>query len=453
MIAIPSATAPWGGATVPTRLRELDARHQEHGSRAVAEGVASALQEHHDRLDVHGLMLYAGTNIHSPAVEAAHDGTVSTRPALGWPGAKVQPGVQEIESLEFIASTQVARSLRASFAETRFLTATMANLALYSAFTQPGDTIAALSPESGGHASHQAYGTAGIRGLQVAHLPYQPDVLDVDGTSIGEFVETVRPRLIVVGGSVTLFPHDLGPIRAAADRVGALVAYDASHAAGLIAAGHVQDPLVEGADVVTFSTYKTYAGPAGGAAVTNDITVAEKLAYAAYPIMSSNYDAARLGPLAIAAAEAAEQRPAWAESTIVTAQELAARLSSLGQVVLGRHRGYTQTHQVVVDVSEYGGGAEVMGRLEQAGVYAGTCRLPWQQAGSTPQGLRLGTQEIVRRGATLDHIPELAGLIVDCIRDTVDRRSVAGRVHALRHSFGADIWGRRAVAAHHHSRS
>lgn len=442
MIAIPSATAPWGGPAVPTRLRELDTLHREQGSRAVADGVTAALQQHHQRLDVTGLMLYAGTNVMSPAVAAAHDTAVSTRPALGWPGAKVQPGMQEIESVEFIAATQVARSMRGTFAETRFPTATMANLALYSAFTEPGDTIAVLSPEAGGHASHHAHGTAGIRGLQVAYLPYQPDLLDVDGASMAEFVDTTRPRLIVVGGSVTLFPHDLAPVRAAADRVGAVLAYDASHAAGLIAAGYVQDPLADGADVVTFSTYKTYGGPAGGAAVTNDVSLAERLAHAAYPVLSSNYDAARLGPLAIAAAEAVEQRPAWAELTIIAAQELAARLSGLGQIVPGRRRGFTQTHQVVVDVSDHGGGAEVMARLERVGIHAGTCRLPWQQVRSGPQGLRLGTQEIVRLGFTLEQLPELATLLDDRIRDKSDDAEATARVTALRSSVAADLWGR-----------
>ena len=432
--------APWADRPAQTRLRELEARHQERGAAEVADSVHAALAAHHHRIDTQGLVLYAGTNVLSPAVRAAHDTALSTRPCMGWPGSKVQTGVQEIEDIEVIAITQVARSMRATHAETRFLTATMANLAVYSAFTEPGDTIAVLSPESGGHPSHHAHATAGIRGLTVEYLPYQPDALDVDTTLISDFLTAILPKLVLVGGSVTLFPHQLGPIREAADRVGALLIYDASHPAGLIAAGYVQAPLAEGAHIITFSTYKTYAGPAGGAAVTNDSDLAQRISHAAYPVMLSNYDPARLGPLAIAAAEAVDQTPAWAELTITAAQELAAQLSALGQVVIGRRRGYTTTHQVVVDVSRHGGGPAVTTRLAQDGIYVGACRLPWQQPHTPPEGLRLGTQEIVRLGANLHHIPHLAALLDQSIRSSQAPGDLTATSTEIRASFGSDIW-------------
>jgi glycine hydroxymethyltransferase len=110
----------------------------------LTESVRRALAGHHERV-ADGIMLYAGTNVHSPAVAGLHDTALSTRPALGWPGEKAQTAVQEVEHLEVMAAHQVAASMRASYAEVRYLSATMANLAAYIAFTEPGETVATLS--------------------------------------------------------------------------------------------------------------------------------------------------------------------------------------------------------------------------------------------------------------------------------------------------------------------
>ncbi|BAH50593.1 DegT/DnrJ/EryC1/StrS family aminotransferase [Rhodococcus opacus] len=440
-----STIAPWASPIAQERLSALEHLHTEDSAAQVVESVHRALTEYHARID-DGIVLYAGTNVLSPNVTALHDTALSTRPALGWPGEKVQTAVQEIEHLEVIAARQVAASMRGTYAEVRYLTATMANLAAYIAFTEPGDTIAVLSPESGGHASHQqSLGTAGIRGLTVEHLPYSPSALDIDAGEISDFVYRVRPRLIVVGGSVTLFPHNLDPIREAADRVGAVLVYDASHTAGLIAAGYYQDPLAEGADVVTFSTYKTYAGPAGGAAVTHSAEYAERLAEAAYPTMLSNYDPARLGPLAIAAREAIEQAPAWAAATIEYAGELAANLNAHGLIVVGRRLGYTRSHQIVIDAQRLGGAPVAVRRLEAAGIYTGACRLPWQTPGSSPEGVRLGVQEFIRRGAGFDTVTDLADLIYRSLTTSTEH-PLAQDTRLLRHRVTTDLWGRPATA-------
>jgi glycine hydroxymethyltransferase len=420
----------------------LESAHTERTAEQVTHSVLRAVHGHHQRIE-DGIVLYAGTNIMSPAVLAAHDAALSTRPALGWPGEKVQTAVDEIEDLEVLAATQVARAMRGSHAEVRYVTATMANLATYIAFAQPGDTIAALSPEAGGHASHQQIlGTAGVRGLTVNHLPYSPSALDLDHALLVDFMRATRPRIVVVGGSVTLFPHDLGPVRAAADDVGAIVVYDASHTAGLIAAGLFQDPLSEGADVVTFSTYKTFGGPAGGAAVSRNPDHAEQLALAAYPTMLSNYDPARLGPLAVAAAEAVDQKPPWATATVEYAAELAGHLNSLGLVVIGRGRGYTRSHQLVIDASRLGGGPAAVRRLERNRIYTGACRLPWQSSHTAPEGIRLGAQEFIRRGAHFDTIPALAGLIHHAATATDDAPAHPAAATALRDTVTGDLWGR-----------
>lgn len=386
--------------------------------------------------------LYAGTNIMSPRVAALHATDLSVQPAMGAPGAKLQRGVEDIEHLEVLATREVASAMRARHAEVRFLSATMANLAVFVALTRPGDTIAVLPRSAGSHPSQLGVdGTASVRGLRVVDLPYSPDLLDVDPVSLPEFVLRERPRLLVVGGSVTLFPHDVAVLRSAADSVGAYVLYDASQCAGLIAAGLFQDPLAEGADVVTFSTYKTFGGPAGGAAVTGSEELARRVSHAAYPILTSNYDAARLAPLAMAAAEATEQDPPWAETSVSLAQGLARALTDLGWHVAGAERGFTGSHQIVVDTARLGGGPTACAILERHRVLASACLLPGQRPDAIPHGARLGTQEIARRGATARDAGLLAELLHRAMTGVGPGETELLRGNVLRR-LETDIWGR-----------
>lgn len=432
--------APWASSLAQNRIAELRSQPNASGADAVVTDVTAAIRKHHAVSERQGLPLYAGSNILSPRVLGAHDGTIGVRPALGLPGEKLQPGMGGIEKLEVLAAEQLQRAFRSRYAEARYLTATMANLGAYIAFAQPGDTVAILAPNNGSHASHQENGTAGVRGLRTAHLPYDVERFDVNHSKLNILVDTVRPAIILVGGSVILFPHDIAPLRDAADRVGAKLMFDASHVAGLIAAGVFPNPLDAGVDVMTFSTYKTLGGPAGGASVTNDAEVAEKMAHAIYPVLSSNYDAARLGPLAVAAAEAVEQSPPWAQTTVALAQHVAGRLDAAGMAVVGRDRGYTTTHQVVIDVRRHGGGLPVMRQLEELGIQVGSCRLPDQNPTDSPGGIRLGSQEVVRRGARLAHADAIADLIARAVR--APHTVTFHDAQEVRRSFGADLWGR-----------
>lgn len=439
--AQPWTVPPGTSLAVRQRLEELSGQHRESTARAVRRSAVAALEAHRSRLAT-SVNLYAGGNVMSPDVTALHDTALAPRAAMGWPGQKVQPGLDEVEHLEVLACAQVASAMGARFAEIRFPTATMANLACYWAFAEPGNVIATLSPEAGGHSSHQgAGGTAGVRGLVVLPLPYDRTRLDVDPDRLVRLVRRHRPRMIVIGGSVALFPHDLEPVRAAADLVDAVVLYDASHTAGLIAAGVVPNPLSQGADVLTFSTYKTLAGPAGGAAVTSSPEVARRVSEAAYPVLTSNYDPSRLAPLALAAREAAEQSPAWAVATVEAARAIGEHLAERGVGVLGRDRGYTRTHQVVLDARGHGGGPAAAAHLERFGVLSGACRLPDQGPRETAGGLRIGTQEVVRLGLGPAGVVALADLLGSALTGAGDAVVRAG-VAAVRRSMTADIWGR-----------
>ncbi|MFI0450695.1 serine hydroxymethyltransferase [Actinomadura sp. 6N118] len=422
--------APWASPIARSRIAEVAAELTDLSPEGVSETVRGALRDHARKFDAEGIVLYAGTNLMSPAAREVADSLVSSRPSMGWPGEKYQSGLDHLDTLEVLAPTLVARLLGARFAEVRSHSATMANLAVYTALTDPGDTIAVLPERAGGHTSHHAVGAPGIRGLRVVDLPYDADAFDVDLDALAEFLERERPRLVVIGASLLLFPHNVAVI---AELVGDTpLLYDASHMAGLVAAGRFQRPLAEGADILTFSTYKSFGGPPGGVIATDDAALAERLSTAVFPGLTANYDAGRLAPLAVTAAEIMADGGAYADRCITNARLLAAALRDEGFTVAGAARGFTESHHVAVDV---GDGRAAMDCLADAGIYLSAIGLPWQVPGEPDRGLRIGTQEITRRGFGEDELRRTAALVADVLLRDADPAAVRKAAIRLRTSL------------------
>jgi glycine hydroxymethyltransferase len=404
--------APWASPVARARIAEVAAGLTDLSPEGVSETVRRALDDHARAFDAEGIVLYAGTNVMSPAARAVSEPLVSGRPSMGWPGEKYQAGLDHLDTLEVLAPTLIARLLGARFAEVRSHSATMANLAVYTAVTQPGDTIAVLPERAGGHTSHHAVGAPGVRGLRVVDLPYDTDAYDVDLDALPGFLDREGPRLVVIGASLLLFPHRVGAIAEAVAAAGATLLYDASHMAGLVAAGRFQRPLAEGAQILTFSTYKSFGGPPGGVIATDDEALAERLSEAVFPGLTANYDAGRLAPLAVTAAEIMAGGGAYADACIANARLLAAALAEEGFTVAGADRGFTESHHVAVDV---GDGRAAMARLAEAGIYLSAIGLPWQRPGEPDRGLRIGTQEVTRRGFGEDELRKTAARMADVL--------------------------------------
>jgi glycine hydroxymethyltransferase len=413
-------------------LCEVEAAISGLDPATVVKTVREALDAHAAQFDDDGIVLYAGTNVLSPAARSAVSTAVSSRPSMGWPGEKYQVGLDHLDTLEVLAPMLVADLMEGTYAEVRLQSATLANLAVYSTFAEPGDTIAVLPEAAGGHTSHHAQGVPAIRGLTVVDLPYDSDVLDIDYDRLPSFLEEHRPKVVVIGASLMLFPHDVGAVREAADAVGAILVYDASHMAGLVAAKQFQRPLPEGAHVLTFSTYKSFGGPSGGAIVTRDADLAARISTTVYPGMVANYDAGRLGALAVTAAELSASGPAYATACVTTARALARALDARGFDVAGHDGEFTRSHHVAVDAAPLGGGERAGALLGAAGIYLSGIGLPWQDPSEGLRGLRLGTQEIVRRGFTPDDMPAVANLMGRVLLDGEAPASVRPDAVALR---------------------
>jgi glycine hydroxymethyltransferase len=421
-----SHTAPWASPPALARLAAVEAALPADPAAAL-ERAAEAARAHARRLDEDCLQLYAGTNVPSPLVAALHEPALAAQPSMGYPGAKYQAGLEPIDVIEVTAATAIARLMGAAFAEVRPTSATLANLAVYTALTEPGDTIAVLPDWAGGHLSHHALGAPGVRGLRVAPLPYDAEQLDVDLGALDEFLGWEVPRLVVVGASLMLFPHWLTAISEAVRAHGIPLLYDASHVAGLVAEGRFQDPLREGADLITFSTYKSFGGPAGGVIVTNDEELAKQVSDAVYPALVANYDASRLVPLAAAALERERSGGAYADQSIANAQALAAALAEAGFDVLGAGRGFTESHHVALDV--VGGGTAAALRLAEGNILASEVGIPVDPAG----GVRIGTQAITRQGFVEADMPAIAAAIAGALLHDRDVRDDVAEIRR-RHS-------------------
>jgi glycine hydroxymethyltransferase len=405
------STAPWASEPARARLAAVERELPPDAAEALRRAAAAAA-EHTRRIEEDALLLYAGGNVPGSPLDFP---ILSGQPSMGYPGDKYQAGLDRLDVIEVTVSRLVAGVMEARFAEVRPTSATLANLAVYTALARPGDTIAVLPDWAGGHLSHHEVGAAGVRGLRVVGLPYDPDELDVDLQRLPAFLERERPVLVVVGASLMLRPHRLEAIADHVHAGGSYLLYDASHVAGLIAEGRFQAPLREGADVMTFSTYKSFGGPPGGVIVADDAVLMERIAPAVYPGLTANYDIARLLPLGAAAVERGESAGAYADACIANAGALAQSLAAEGLAVLGARHGYTSSHHVGVDVRELGGGTVAVRRLAEVNVLLSEIGCP---DGSDPSGaIRIGTQSITRQGFAPADMPAVATAIAHGLRE------------------------------------
>src|SRR3954453_3154750 len=207
--------------------------------------------------EVECVNLNPATNVMNPRAEAAMSAGLGSRPSLGYAGAKYEMGLEAIEEIEVIAADLACRVFDCRYAEIRVGSGALANLYAFMATCRPGDAIIVPPASIGGHITHRGPGAAGLYGLEIHEYPIDAAQFTVDVEGLAALAETVRPKLITVGGSLNLSPHPVAEIASIAAAVGAAVLFDAAHACGMIAGGVWPNPLEQGADLMTMSTYKS----------------------------------------------------------------------------------------------------------------------------------------------------------------------------------------------------
>jgi len=380
--------------------------------------------------------LNPATNVMNPKAEALLAAGIGSRPSLGYPGDKYEMGLEGIEKIEVLAAELAAEVFGARYAEIRVGSGALANLYVFMMAAKPGDVIIAPPPSIGGHITHHGPGAAGFYGVVTHPAPVDPVRYTVDVDALRADARRLRPKLITVGGSLNLFPHPIAEIRAIADEVGALVLFDAAHMSGMIAGRAWQQPLAEGAHVMTMSTYKSLGGPPSGLIVTNDAQIAERLDAIAYPGLTANFDAAKSAALAVTLLDWKVHGRAYAAAMGATAVALAEALADRGVPVFARDRGITRSHQFAVEAAAYGGGQAAAKKLRQANILTCGIGLPIAPIEGDVNGLRLGTPEIVRWGMKAADMPELAGYIAGTLAGDVSR-SLAEDVTTFRRRFSS----------------
>ncbi len=408
--------------------------------------VFSMLKKHNKWFE-NSIPLIASENIPSPAVREAMISDFGNRYAEGWPGERVYAGCTYIDKVEMECIKLAKKLFRAEFADVRPVSGVVANLAIYSAFSNPGDVMIAPSIPAGGHISHgkkEHSGTAGlVHGLDVEFYPFDAKEMsiDVDKTrkKIGELKKAGRlPKIAMFGGSLFLFPH---PVRELADFMkghGMHVNYDGAHVAGLIAGGQFQDPIREGADTVTMSTHKTLFGPQGGM-VLGKRRHSEAIKKAMFPGLTSSHHIHHMAGKAIAFAEALKFGKSYAVQVIKNAKTLAESLSGFGFKVLGESRGFTESHQIAVDVWDFADGGKVEAELEKANIIVNRQLIPGDiKAGRNyfhPGGIRLGVSEVTRLGMKQSEMKEIAAFLRQAIMDKKHPGGLLSKVKSFRRDF------------------
>ncbi len=405
------------------------------------------LLESHHRFFRESISLVASENVPSPAVREALASDFGNRYAEGWPGERLYAGCRYIDEVELLAIQLGKEVYEAEFVDVRPISGVVANMAAYTAFAQPGDTMMALAIPHGGHISHGKLkwgGTAGVvRGLEVERYEFDEENYEIDVDATRRKVERLSregkaPKLFMLGASVFLFPHPVKEIKQIADEYGGKVVYDAAHVAGLIAGKRFQDPLREGADAVTLSTHKTLAGPQHGM-ILSWSRYEEELKRVVFPGLVSNHHLHAVAGLAIALAEALAFYREYASRIVENAKALAQALYERGIKVLYEHRGFTESHTLIADVSEHMNGYEAEKRLEEAGIILNRNLIPkdfrLKTDYRTPSGVRIGVQEVTRLGMGRGEMVEIAELISRVIVRREEPGKVRERVRELKKGF------------------
>jgi glycine hydroxymethyltransferase len=372
----------------------------------------------------------------SPMVRSLLSSEIGTRAAEGHIGRVNRwfAGTQYIDEVEALCVELLKTAFRCNYADHRLMGSMLGNMAVYHALTQPGDVIMSAPQPFGGHSSNRQDGPAGMRGLRIYDVPFNMDELDVDLDAFSKAARHYKPKLVVMGMSMTLFPLPVREMSQIIAEWGGKFIYDGAHQAGLIAGGQFQDPLNEGAVILTGSAGKTFSGPQSGMILWNDPDLTQPIADTIFPVLAATHQVNRVAALAVAAAEMTEFGTFYMAQIVKNAKALGKALDERGIPVLCAHKGYTQSHQVIARVKKFGGGLEVAHRLAEANIITNKNLVPedkpedWDH----PSGLRIGTIEVTRLGMHEKDMETIADFMARVLVEHEDSKKVGKDVMDFR---------------------
>jgi len=441
------------------------------------------------------LNLIASENTQSPLVKELMVSDFVSRYAEGHPNTpssmnRYYQGTKYIDILETTAREEMKDLLNCKYVDVRPISGNMANNAVFFALLAGGDPVISVSGNAGGHISAQGVGALGktiqvsessiisnftsilyimnsikpdalpgiseclesikkiikngnylkqlmtnIRKTPLYAFPMQKDGYHIDLKKAEELIDQVKPKLLILGRSLFLFPEPIKEFFTICKNQGIPILYDASHVLGLIAGGHFQQPLEEGASLMTASVHKTFPGPQRAIIASNidhEASIIASTDKGVFPGTSSNHHLYNLPPLIASIREMRQYGFEYAGQTIKNAKALAQNLDQKGIKVEGKEFGFTESHQVAVDVSAVGGGKEAAARLEENDIILNFNMLPHDKDPKSPRGLRIGVQEMTRFGMKESEMEVIADFIFKIL---IERKSIKDEVNHFRKKY------------------
>lgn len=371
-----------------------------------------------------GLQLIASENFTSPAVMAATGSVLTNKYSEGYPGKRYYGGNQVVDTIEQLAIDRVKELFGAEHANVQPHSGANANMCVYQALLQPGDTVLGLSLDHGGHLTHGS--PVNASGMLYNFIPYGTGAEDrIDMDNVRALALEHRPKMIVAG--TTSYPRRLDPepFKKIADEVGALLMFDIAHLAGLVAGGSHPNP-VPFADVVTFTTHKTLRGPRGGCILSKQ-EHQKAIDKAVFPGWQGGPLEHAIAGKAIAFREAMDPSfKDYAAQIVSNASSLAAALADEGFRLVS---GGTDNHMMVVDLTPFDGeltGKVAQATLDDAGITLNKNTIPDDpRSPFVTSGVRIGTPSVTTQGMTEAEMPIIARLIATALRERENPDAIA----------------------------
>lgn len=419
----------------------------------IALGLIESSEDHERYRGEECINLIASEGLKSPAVNEILGFTMDLESRyaegendfLGHVKARHYQGQKYMSKIENYTTDLMKNLFGCNWADVRLVSGTHANLATFKGISlaTKNNRMVVLPLSAGAHITHDYSGLAGrVLGLETINHAYNVSQLNIDEEKSATIIDASRPGIVTFGGSVFPFPHPVKELAKVAKDTGGYVVYDGAHVLGLIAGGEFQNPFREGVDFITASTHKTFPGPQGGVILANCEDermkkAIKKVQHAVFPLSVSNTHLGRLPALGLTALELKVYGKELAKQTVRNAQIAGKCLFENGVKVLGRKNGFTLSHQIIVDVRDYGGGQKLAYSLEDANVVLNKNLLPYdnQHDRGDPSGLRIGFQDVTRRGFKEKDIEYLCSLILDVIKENRTSAEVRKDVIKLRRNF------------------
>ena len=395
-------------------------------------------------------------NVQSDAVKQVEVNDFMGRYAEGHPNTSQEDkryyeGTRYIDQIESMATMEIIKLAKCLQADVRPVSGNAANTAVALAVLRGNDTVIANSIEAGGHISHSPIGVVGrriqVRGkaltpgldnsIDLHYWPTTEDGYHLDVPKCVEMVEQKSPNLVILGKSLFLFPEPVKEIAEVCRSKNIPVLYDGAHVLGLIFGGQFQNPIEEGAHFINGSTHKTFPGPQRGVILGNmsseqEIKWWNSVDRGVMPGSSSSHHLHTLPGLLIAIREMVEHGEKYAAQTIDNAKAFGQALTEEGVNVEARDFGFTASHQLAINVTNFGIAKDIARSLaEKNNIITNYNMLPGDKDARNPSGLRIGVQEMTRYGMKEAEMGELASLM----RAGLEGKTVKDEITKLRSRF------------------